>query len=110
MLPSLSHNWTCFFPDEICRGHSEVDRSSLSSSSGESMSGAPSRLVPGHRIWANGKGRHVLGLIEDYSALRKQISDGRKLSRSLMAQLQDCMQIFRQSSSDKVLLFMIRLF
>lgn len=71
------------------------------------MSGAPSRLVPGHRIWANGNGRHILGLIEDYSALRKQISDGRKLSRSLVVQLQECVQIFKQSSSDKVLLFVI---
>lgn len=84
-----------------------MDGSSLSSSSGDSMSGAPARLVPGHRIWANGNGRHILGLIEDYSALRKQISDGRKLSRSLIAQLQECVQIFRQSSSDKVLLFVI---
>lgn len=96
-----------FFPDEKRCGHSEVDGGSLSSSSGDSMSGAPSRLVPGHRIWANGNGRHILGLIEDYSALRKQISDGRKLSRSLIAQLQECVQIFRQSSSDKVLLFVI---
>lgn len=103
---SLSHNiWTCFFADEKCRGHSEVDGGSLSSSSGDSMSGAPSRLVPGHRIWANGNGRHILGLIEDYRALRKQILDGRTLSRSLIAQLQECVQIFKQSSSDKVVVF-----
>lgn len=72
------------------------------------MSGTPARLVPGHRIWASGSGRHILGLIEDHSALRKQISDGRKLSRSLIAQLQECVQIFRQSGSDKVLPFLIR--
>ncbi|TWW66400.1 CDK5 regulatory subunit-associated protein 2 [Takifugu flavidus] len=86
--------------DERYRGHSELDGSSRGSSSGDSLSGAPSRLVPGHRIWANRNGRHILGLIEDYSALRKQISDGRKLSRSLIAQLQECVQIFRHSSSD----------
>ncbi|XP_056874213.1 CDK5 regulatory subunit-associated protein 2 isoform X6 [Takifugu flavidus] len=90
--------------DERYRGHSELDGSSRGSSSGDSLSGAPSRLVPGHRIWANRNGRHILGLIEDYSALRKQISDGRKLSRSLIAQLQECVQIFRHSSSDNKML------
>lgn len=61
-------------------------------------------------MWANRNGRHILGLIEDYSALRKQIWDGRKLSRSLIAQLQECVQIFSHSSSDnKVLLITIRL-
>lgn len=103
-LTGATASISAFFPDEKCRGPSEVEGSSLSSSSGESMSGPPqSRLVPGHRIWANGNGRHILGLIEDYRALRKQISDGRKLSRSLIAQQQECVQIFRQSSSDKVL-------
>lgn len=59
-------------------------------------------------MWANRNGRHILGLIEDYSALRKQISDGRKLSRGLITQLQECVQIFRHSSSDnKVLLVII---
>lgn len=97
------------FPDEKRRGPAEVDGGSLSSSSGDSASGAPSRLVPGHRIWANSNGRHILGLIEDYSALRKQIWDGRKLSRSLAAQLQECVQMFRQPSSEKVPQFPIRL-
>uniref|UniRef100_H3DN36 CDK5 regulatory subunit-associated protein 2/Myomegalin coiled coil domain-containing protein n=1 Tax=Tetraodon nigroviridis TaxID=99883 RepID=H3DN36_TETNG len=91
------------FPDEKRRGPAEVDGGSLSSSSGDSASGAPSRLVPGHRIWANSNGRHILGLIEDYSALRKQIWDGRKLSRSLAAQLQECVQMFRQPSSEKTI-------
>ncbi|XP_054614134.1 LOW QUALITY PROTEIN: CDK5 regulatory subunit-associated protein 2 [Dunckerocampus dactyliophorus] len=58
------------------------------SSSGESATGAPSRLVPGHRVWANPDGRHILALVEDYRALRKHISEGRKLSRSMDAQLQ----------------------
>uniref|UniRef100_A0A1A7YZQ5 CDK5 regulatory subunit associated protein 2 n=1 Tax=Iconisemion striatum TaxID=60296 RepID=A0A1A7YZQ5_9TELE len=69
---------------------SEVD-GSIYSSSGDSVSGAPSRLVPGHRMWANRNGRHVLGLIEDYNALRKQISEGYKLSRSMDTQLQECL-------------------
>uniref|UniRef100_A0A1A8RHM4 CDK5 regulatory subunit associated protein 2 n=1 Tax=Nothobranchius rachovii TaxID=451742 RepID=A0A1A8RHM4_9TELE len=69
---------------------SKVD-GSICSSSGDSVSGAPSRLVPGHRMWANRSGRHVLGLIEDYNALRKQISEGHKLSRSMDTQLQECL-------------------
>lgn len=109
-LWSTTTSGFALFPDEKCRGHSELDGSSLCSSSGDSASGAPSRLVPGHRIWADRNGRHILGLIEDYSALRKQISDGRKLSRGLITQLQECVQVFRHSSPDnKVLLFLIRL-
>ncbi|NWZ99501.1 CK5P2 protein, partial [Nesospiza acunhae] len=37
------------------------------------------RLVPGHRMWADRNGRHVLGLIEDYDALRKHISEGQQV-------------------------------
>ncbi|KAK2819336.1 hypothetical protein Q5P01_024897 [Channa striata] len=80
--------------------HHEVDGGSVSSSSGESVSGAPSRLVPGHRMWVSPNGRHILGLIEDYSALRKQISEGRKLSRSMDTQLQ---ALKVQSPDNKVL-------
>ncbi|CAJ1070285.1 CDK5 regulatory subunit-associated protein 2 isoform X6 [Xyrichtys novacula] len=90
------------------QGHNEqtderlqhLDGGSLSSSSGESATGAPSRLVPGHRMWANRNGRHILGLIEDYNALRKQISEGRKLSRSMDAQLQEYRHVVRQQGSD----------
>ncbi|XP_047200543.1 CDK5 regulatory subunit-associated protein 2 isoform X6 [Hippoglossus stenolepis] len=87
--------------DEKRRARSDVDGGSFSSSSGDSC--ALSRLVPGHRMWANRNGRHVLGLIEDYNALRKQISDGRKLSRSMDTQLQECLHTVRQQSSDKVM-------
>ncbi|XP_039856802.1 CDK5 regulatory subunit-associated protein 2 isoform X1 [Simochromis diagramma] len=79
---------------------SEVDGGSVSSSSGDSVSGAPSRLVPGHRMWASRNGRHILGLIEDYNALRKQISDGRKLSRSMDTQLQECLHTLQQQGCD----------
>ncbi|XP_042251849.1 CDK5 regulatory subunit-associated protein 2-like isoform X3 [Thunnus maccoyii] len=96
-----THNeHTSVLYDEKRRAHSEVDGWSVSSSSGESLSGAPSRLVPGHRMWANRNGRHFLGLIEDYSALRKQISEGRKLSRSMDSQLQECLLTLRQQGSD----------
>ncbi|XP_060917461.1 CDK5 regulatory subunit-associated protein 2 isoform X3 [Labrus mixtus] len=94
-----SHNeHTGVLHDERLRAHS--DGGSLSSSSGDSITGAPSRLVPGHRMWANRNGRHVLGLIEDYNALRKQISEGCKLARSMDAQLQECLHTFRQQGSD----------
>lgn len=91
------------FQDEKRPGHSEADAASahsVSGSSGESVSGAPSRLVPGHRVWANRNGRHVLGLVEDYGALRRQISEGRKLSRGMTAQLQECLHALRQLGSD----------
>ncbi|NXE35289.1 CK5P2 protein, partial [Ptilorrhoa leucosticta] len=55
------------------------DSASLCSSpSGSSRTCTP-RLVPGHRMWADRNGRHVLGLIEDYDALRKQISEGQQV-------------------------------
>lgn len=80
-----------------------VDGESLSVSSVDSFSGAPSRLVPGHKMWANRNGRHILGLIEDYNALRKQISEGRKLSYSVDTQLQECMLVIKQQCSDKLM-------
>ncbi|XP_034753076.1 myomegalin-like isoform X5 [Etheostoma cragini] len=86
--------------DEKRSACSEVDGRSFSSSSGESVSAAPSRLVPGHRMWANRNGRHILGLIEDYNALRKQISEGRKLSRSMDTQLQESLHTVRQQGSN----------
>ncbi|XP_016894037.1 CDK5 regulatory subunit-associated protein 2 isoform X2 [Cynoglossus semilaevis] len=87
--------------DDKRHTRSDVDGSSISgSSSSDSTSGAPSRLVPGHRMWANRNGRHILGLIEDYSALRKQISEGRKLSRHMDTQLQECLHTLRQQSAE----------
>lgn len=86
------------------RAHADVDGGSVSSSSGDSLSGAPSRLVPGHRMWANRNGRHILGLIEDYNALRKQISEGRKLSHIMDAQLQESLHTLRQQGSDNKVL------
>ncbi|CAG5867677.1 unnamed protein product [Menidia menidia] len=75
------------------------DGGSVSSGSGDSASAAPSRLVPGHRMWANRNGRHVLGLIEDYEALRKQIGEGRKLARSMDAQLEQCALTLSQQAA-----------
>ncbi|XP_059342467.1 CDK5 regulatory subunit-associated protein 2 isoform X1 [Ammospiza nelsoni] len=55
----------------------DVDSASVCSSS-SSRTCTP-RLVPGHRMWADRNGRHVLGLIEDYEALRKHISEGQQV-------------------------------
>ncbi|KAM3825451.1 LOW QUALITY PROTEIN: CDK5 regulatory subunit-associated protein 2 [Vipera latastei] len=34
--------------------------------------------VPSHCVWADKNGQHILGLIEDYNCLRKQVTEGRK--------------------------------
>lgn len=73
--------------------HLQTDASSAARdgrSSADSGSNAPSRLVPGHRLWADRRGRHVLGLIEDYNALRKQITEAKRLTSDLETQIQDC--------------------
>ncbi|XP_067233045.1 myomegalin-like isoform X4 [Chanodichthys erythropterus] len=72
--------------------HLQTDVSSAAHDSGSSVdsgSHAPSRLVPGHRLWADRRGRHVLGLIEDYNALRKQISEAKRLTADLDTQIHD---------------------
>lgn len=60
-----------------------------SSSSVRDGSPALSRLVPGHRLWADRHGRHVLGLVEDYSALSKQIREAKRITAAMDKQLQD---------------------
>ncbi|XP_065504651.1 CDK5 regulatory subunit-associated protein 2 [Caloenas nicobarica] len=57
----------------------DVDSTSHCSSTSSSSTACTPRLVPGHRMWADKNGRHVLGLIEDYNALRKQISEGQQV-------------------------------
>ncbi|XP_051961433.1 myomegalin-like isoform X2 [Xyrauchen texanus] len=59
-------------------------------SSADSGSQAPSRLVPGHRLWADRRGHYVLGLIEDYNALRKQIGEAKTLNADMDTHIQDC--------------------
>ncbi|XP_058709574.1 CDK5 regulatory subunit-associated protein 2 [Poecile atricapillus] len=65
----------------------DVDSASLCSSS-SSRTCTP-RLVPGHRMWADRNGRHVLGLIEDYDALRKQISEGQQVLADMETALRE---------------------
>ncbi|XP_064164743.1 CDK5 regulatory subunit-associated protein 2 isoform X10 [Anguilla rostrata] len=83
----------------------DLDRlSQCSGSSADSTTPAPSRLVPGHRLWANKNGRHILGLIEDYSALRKQISEGRKLTHGMDRHLQECFRTLSQQDAESQVL------
>nr|XP_045006539.1 CDK5 regulatory subunit-associated protein 2 isoform X2 [Jaculus jaculus] len=61
--------------------------SSNSSNSAISISCAPC-LVDDHHLWASKSGRHVLGLIEDYDALSKQIRQAQRLLAELDIQTQ----------------------
>uniref|UniRef100_A0A2K5PMK8 CDK5 regulatory subunit-associated protein 2 n=1 Tax=Cebus imitator TaxID=2715852 RepID=A0A2K5PMK8_CEBIM len=67
------------------------DTDSLSCNSGSSATSTPcvSRLVTGHRLWADKSGCHVLGLIEDYEALLKQIGQGQRLLAEMDIQTQE---------------------
>lgn len=48
-----------------------------------------SGLVPGRHLWASKSGCHVLGMIEDYDALCKQIGQGQKLLAEMDIQIQE---------------------
>ncbi|XP_073907252.1 CDK5 regulatory subunit-associated protein 2 isoform X10 [Castor canadensis] len=57
----------------------DVDSLSCESSSSSAHTPCMPGLVTGHRLWASKNGCHVLGLIEDYDALCKQIGQGQRL-------------------------------
>ncbi|XP_058861725.1 myomegalin-like isoform X3 [Acipenser ruthenus] len=83
----------------------ELDSASqCSGSSADSTTHTPSRLVPGHRLWASRSGRHILGLIEDYNALRKQISEGKVLTCGMENNLQECFHAISQQGTESVVL------
>ncbi|NWJ08758.1 CK5P2 protein, partial [Crypturellus undulatus] len=65
------------------------DNISHCSSTSSSSTACTPRLVPGHRMWADKNGRHVLGLIEDYNALRKQISEGQQVVAEMEISLRE---------------------
>lgn len=48
-------------------------------------------LVAGHHMWASKSGHHMLGLIEDYDALYKQISWGQTLLAKMDVQTQEAL-------------------
>ncbi|XP_073517185.1 uncharacterized protein [Phyllobates terribilis] len=59
------------------------EEDAYSDQSVDSLLYTPSRLVPGHRMWADRHGCHVLGLVEDYNALRKQILEARNVLQEM---------------------------
>ncbi|NXG02814.1 CK5P2 protein, partial [Sakesphorus luctuosus] len=65
------------------------DNASQCSSTSCSSTTCTPRLVPGHGVWADKNGRHVLGLIEDYEALRKQITEGQQVLAEMDSSLRD---------------------
>ncbi|NWQ81222.1 CK5P2 protein, partial [Columbina picui] len=81
----------------------DVDSTSHCSSTSSSSTACTPRLVPGHRMWADKNGRHVLGLIEDYNALRKQISEGQQVLGEMEISLRRVTGTKLQESGIKVL-------
>ncbi|KAH0615551.1 hypothetical protein JD844_004974 [Phrynosoma platyrhinos] len=72
------------------KADTELARGSLDGSSHCGLSASKSRDSSSHHcVWADKNGRHVLGLVEDYNSLRKQISEGRKLLSELELPLKD---------------------
>ncbi|XP_071430398.1 CDK5 regulatory subunit-associated protein 2 isoform X2 [Pithys albifrons albifrons] len=67
----------------------DSDNASQCSSTSCSSTTCTPRLVPGHGVWADKNGRHVLGLIEDYEALRKQITEGQQVLAEMDISLRD---------------------
>ncbi|NXS09998.1 CK5P2 protein, partial [Neodrepanis coruscans] len=65
------------------------DSASHCSSRSCSSSTCTPRLVPGIGMWADKNGRHVLGLMEDYEALRKQITEGLQVLAEMDNSLRD---------------------
>ncbi|XP_037348631.1 CDK5 regulatory subunit-associated protein 2 isoform X1 [Talpa occidentalis] len=67
------------------------DMDSLSCDSGSSAVGTQSKshMVPAHHLWASTSGHHILGLIEDYDALCKQIGQGQRLLAEMDTQFQE---------------------
>ena len=59
-------------------------------------------LVAEHHVWASKSGHHMLGLIEDYDALHKQISLGQRLLAKMDIQTQEALGPTSQKLGPKV--------
>ncbi|XP_068269983.1 LOW QUALITY PROTEIN: CDK5 regulatory subunit-associated protein 2 [Nyctibius grandis] len=79
-----------------------LDSTSHCSSTSSSSTACTPRLVPGHRMWADKNGRHVLGLIEDYNALRKQIAEGQQVLAEMEVSLREVTGVKLQEPGIKV--------
>lgn len=69
----------------------DVDSLSCDSTSSATSPSCTPCLVAGHRVWASKSGHHMLGLIEDYDALCKQISWGQTLLAKMDVQTQEAL-------------------
>ncbi|NXW92343.1 CK5P2 protein, partial [Alopecoenas beccarii] len=94
----VSDNINCTHP----ASKDDADSTSHCSSTSSSSTACTPRLVPGHRMWADKNGRHVLGLIEDYNALRKQISEGQQVLGEMEISLRKVTGTKLQESGIKV--------
>lgn len=69
----------------------DVDSLSCDSTSSATSPTSMPCLVAGHHMWASKSGHHMLGLIEDYDALYKQISWGQTLLAKMDVQTQEAL-------------------
>lgn len=83
---------------------SGTDVDSLSCDSSASIISPPCMpcLVAEHHVWASKSGHHMLGLIEDYDALHKQISHGQRLLARMDIQTQEALGPTGQKLGPKV--------
>ncbi|XP_038190685.1 CDK5 regulatory subunit-associated protein 2 isoform X9 [Arvicola amphibius] len=83
---------------------SGTDVDSLSCDSSASIISPPCMpcLVAEHHVWASKSGHHMLGLIEDYDALHKQISCGQRLLAKMDIQTQEALGPTSQKLGPKV--------
>ncbi|XP_075801916.1 CDK5 regulatory subunit-associated protein 2 isoform X4 [Microtus pennsylvanicus] len=83
---------------------SGTDVDSLSCDSSTSIISPPCMpcLVAEHHVWASKSGHHMLGLIEDYDALHKQISRGQRLLAKMDIQTQEALGPTSQKLGPKV--------
>ncbi|CAH6790479.1 Cdk5rap2 [Phodopus roborovskii] len=82
---------------------SGTDVDSLSCDSSSSATSPPCMpcLVADHHVWASESGHHMLGLIEDYDALHKQISRGQRLLAKMDIQTQEALSPASQKLCSK---------
>ncbi|XP_052032610.1 CDK5 regulatory subunit-associated protein 2 isoform X2 [Apodemus sylvaticus] len=79
----------------------DVDSLSCDSTSSATSPSCTPCLVAGHHVWASKSGHHMLGLIEDYDALYKQISWGQTLLAKMDVQTQEALSPTSQKLGPK---------
>ncbi|XP_028610464.1 CDK5 regulatory subunit-associated protein 2 isoform X3 [Grammomys surdaster] len=79
----------------------DVDSISCDSTSSATSPACMPYLVADHHVWASKSGHHMLGLIEDYDALYKQISWGQTLLAKMDVQTQEALSSTSQKLGPK---------